>query len=103
MQQAFQFHIQILIKLVIPICLYFPSSYKYSNGPPESPLHVEVPPSPEIQMFLWSMLMGKLRAQRRLVIVSTVASLKTGEMPSLESVGLPHPLICMSSLYHVVF
>ena len=24
-------------KLVIPICLYFPSSYKYSNGPPESP------------------------------------------------------------------
>jgi len=43
-------------KLVIPICLYFPSSYKYSNGPPESPLHVEVPPSPEMQMFLSEML-----------------------------------------------
>merc|ERR1712130_542913 len=90
-------------KLVIPICLYLPSSYRYSRGPPESPLQVDVPPFPEIQMFLLSMLMGKLRAQARLVMVSTVASLKTGEMPSLASVGFPQPLISMSRWSKVVF
>ena len=106
-------------KLVIPICLYFPSSYRYSSGPPESPyntyvnilewtehfltLQVDFPSLPEIQMFLWSMLIGNWRAQAVLVMVSTVASLRIGLMLSLESVGLPHPLICMSRLNQVVF
>ena len=59
-------------------------------------LHVEVPSLPEMQMFLWSTLMGNWRAQAVLVIVSTVASLSTGEIPSAESLGLPQPEICMS-------
>ena len=37
---------------VMPLWRYLPSSYRYSRGPPESPLQVEVPPSPEMQMFL---------------------------------------------------
>ena len=80
-------------------------------------MQVEVPPSPEMQMFLtitvlpflyplfaygclWSMLMGKERAHMVLEMVSTVASLSTGEIPSASSVGLPQPEICMK---HVTF
>ena len=49
---------------------------------------------------LWSMLMGKERAHMVLEMVSTVASLSTGEIPSASSVGLPQPEICMK---HVTF
>lgn len=66
-------------------------------------LHVEVPSFPEIQMFLWSTLMGNWRAQAVLVIVSTVASLSTGEIPSAASLGFPQPEICMSRWYQVEF
>ena len=94
-------------KLVIPICLYFPSSYRYSSGPPESPcnynhlviltfshfsgltLQVEIPFLPEMQMLFLLMFKGNSRAQARLVMVSTVASLKTGLMLSDWSVGFP--------------
>ena len=46
------------------------------------------------------MLMGKERAHMVLEMVSTVASLNTGEIPSASSVGLPQPEICMK---HVTF
>ena len=52
-------------------------------------LQVEVPSLPEMQMFLWSTLMGNWRAQAVLVMVSTVASLSTGEIPPASSVGFP--------------
>ena len=66
-------------------------------------LQVEVPSLPEMQMFLWSTLMGNWRAQAVLVMVSTVASLSTGEIPPASSVGFPQPEICMSRWYQVLF
>ena len=36
-------------------------------------------------------MVNNSKTQTKLVIVSVVTSLKTGEMESAESVGLPHP------------
>ena len=64
---------------------------------------METPFLPEMQMLFLLMLKGNSRAQARLEMVSTVASLRTGLILSDWSVGLPQPLICMSRLYQVEF
>ena len=66
-------------------------------------MQVEIPFLPEMQMLFLLMLRGNSRAQARLVMVSTVASLRTGLILSDWSVGFPQPLICMSRWYHVLF
>ena len=53
-------------------------------------LQVLFPPRPEMQILFWVMA-NNSKTQTKLVIVSVVTSLKTGEMESAESVGFPHP------------
>lgn len=51
-----------------------------------------------MQMMFLLMTVGYSRAHIRLVMVSTVTSLRTGLMPVALSVGLPHPLALQSTL-----
>ena len=48
------------------------------------------PPLPEMQMF-FPVTVNNSKIQTKLVMVSVTTSLKTGEIESAESVGLPHP------------
>ena len=54
-------------------------------------LQVLLPPAPDMQM-LFLVIWNNSNTHTKLVIVFVVTSLKTGEMLSAESVGLPHPL-----------
>ena len=53
-------------------------------------MQVLFPPFPEMQMF-FPVTVNNSKIQTKLVIVSVTTSLKTGEIESAESVGLPHP------------
>ena len=53
-------------------------------------MQVLFPPRPEIQIFL-ELIWNNSKTQAKLVIVSVITSLKTGEIEVAESVGLPHP------------
>ena len=52
-------------------------------------MQILTPFLPEMQMLFLLMLKGNSMAQARLVMVSTVASLRTGLMLSAWSVGFP--------------
>ena len=53
-------------------------------------MQVLFPPRPEMQIFL-ELIWNNSKTHAKLVIVSVITSLKTGEIEVAESVGLPHP------------
>ena len=53
-------------------------------------LQVLFPPFPEMQM-LFLLMANSSKTHAKLVMVSVITSLNTGEIEVAESVGLPHP------------
>ena len=79
-------------KLVTPTCLYRPEVSDWSRrGPPESPLQVDLPPSPEIQRLLGVTTMGNSSSQAVLVMVLTSASCRLLLSSSSPSLVSPQP------------